>query len=79
MSTALVHYGEMIEISAGKTERDLLVELVTVVNRLCQDVEDTGRELEPRIRNLEQYKWWMMGACAGLSFAGGFLGHVIFH
>jgi hypothetical protein len=31
------------------------------------------------VRALEQFRWWILGACAGLSFAGGLLGHVIWH
>lgn len=76
---ALLYYGEVIELSQGKTERDLLVEIVTVLNRLCDDVEKTATSLEPRVRALENFKWWVMGASAALSFCGGLLGHVIWH
>ena len=68
-----------IELAQGKTDRDLLVEIVTTLNRFERDFDSAQKDLEPRVRALEQFRWWILGACAGLSFAGGLLGHVIWH
>jgi hypothetical protein len=59
-----------IELSAGKTDRDLLVEMVTVLNRMTEDMHDASKNLEPRIRALENFRWWIMGAAAACSFLG---------
>jgi hypothetical protein len=68
-----------IELHAGKTDRDILVEIVTTLNRLTEDLEDARENLEPRIRSLENFRWWILGACASLSFMGGMIGHVLWH
>jgi hypothetical protein len=65
-----------IELSAGKTDRDLLVEIVTVLNRMTLDLHESSTNMEPRIRALENFRWWILGASAALSFAGGLLGHL---
>lgn len=66
-----------IELAQGKTDRDLLVEIVTVLNRLVSDLEAAKESLEPRVRALEGFRWWLLGAVAVLSFLGGIFGHVV--
>jgi hypothetical protein len=68
-----------IELYPGKSDRDILVEIVTTLNRLTSDLADARESLEPRIRALEGFRWWILGACAGLSFMGGMIGHVLWH
>lgn len=69
--------GVPIELS-GKSDRDLLVEIVTTLNRFAEDLRDTNKNLEPRIRALENFRWWILGASAALSLAGNLLGKVLF-
>jgi hypothetical protein len=68
-----------IELSAGKTDRDILVEIVTVLNRMTDDLHDTVRNMEPRIRALENFRWWIIGAAAACSFLGGIVAKLLFH
>jgi len=76
----MVHSTEVaIELAQGKTDRDLLVEIVTTLNRVEKDIETSRDDFEPRLRALENFRWWILGACASLSFLGGLVGHVLWH
>jgi hypothetical protein len=68
-----------IEIAQGKSDRDLLVEIVVTLNRLVDDREQDYKSLEPRVRALENFRWWILGVAGTLSFLGGIVGHIFLH
>lgn len=67
------------------TERDLLMLLMGDVRHLTRDVKDwrTGidqdlRGLHGRVRTLENFRWWLLGAAGLAGFLGSaFGGHVL--
>jgi hypothetical protein len=77
----MVYSDEMpaVELTPGKTERDLLVEIVVTLNRLVEDTEKNRDQLEPRVRALENFRWWILGAAATMSMLGGIVGHILLH
>ena len=72
-----------------RTDRELLVVLQRDMKYVRQDVETMTKKLdqaapirmfddhERRLRVLESFRWWILGAAAAASFGGGMLARVL--
>ena len=74
---------EMAEITEQvyQSDHDILIAMSVKLTRLLQDVEGIKETVttnqESRLRALENFRWWVLGASSVLSFAGGLAAHVI--
>ena len=74
---------EMSDISAveHKGDHDILIEIRVKLERLLGDVEGIKTTVttnqESRLRALENFRWWIMGASMAISFLGGLVAHVV--
>ena len=69
-----------------RSDHDLLIELRVLMNRMIADVDDmrtdtvaAGKDIEHRVRSLEGFRWWILGASSAVSFISGALGAFVFH
>lgn len=67
------------------TERDLLIQVKTELSNLSKTFQENNsnkqeelKDHEARIRILENFRWWIIGASAGAGFLGNMLGKIIF-
>ena len=80
--TDLLHSSfDMSEDNSGP-DHDLLIEIKVKLERLLRDVEGVrttvSENQEGRIRALENFRWWILGAGATLGFIGGLIAHAVF-
>ena len=74
---------EMAEITEQvyQSDHDILIAMSVKLTRLLQDVEGIKETVttnqESRLRALENFRWWVLGASSVLSFAGGLAAHVL--
>ena len=67
-------------------DHDILIELKVKADRLISDVEGLRVQsqtqvsgIESRVRALENFRWWILGATAILSVMGGAIGQLLIH
>ena len=64
-----------------QTDHDLLIKISVQLERLMKDVEGVrttvSENQEARLRALENFRWWILGASSALSFLGGALAHFL--
>ena len=82
---AVVRFSEMSEMAADlfpSTDHDLLIKISVQLERLMGDVKEVSETVsqnqESRLRALENFRWWILGACSALSFLGGAVAHFVF-
>ncbi len=68
------------------TERDLLIQLRTDFKAFAEQVRQNQVSLqaqhndhEARLRVLENFRWWIIGASAAAGFSGTLLARLILH
>ena len=70
------HKGKLLNYAAmaadyDKSDHDLLIEIRVKLELLL------GANQESRIRALENFRWWILGASSALSFLGGMAAHLL--
>ena len=71
------HEGKLLDYAAAmaadydKSDHDLLIEIRVKLELLL------GANQESRIRALENFRWWILGASSALSFLGGMAAHFL--
>ena len=77
---------DLTTLAVLQSDHDMLVELRTLMNRLLSDVKDMGErvnadatDIDGRVRALENFKWWVMGASVAIGFLGSLVGKAVFH
>jgi hypothetical protein len=70
-----------IHATEHKGDHDILIEIRVKLERLLGDVEGIKTTVttnqESRLRALENFRWWIMGASMAISFLGGLVAHVV--
>lgn len=76
----LVHFPVMSD-DLTSSDHDLLIEIKIKLERLLSDVEGVRKNVnenqESRIRALENFRWWILGASSAISFLGGAIAHFV--
>lgn len=65
-------------------DHDILIEVKVKMDRMISDIEGlrvqqstVTSSIESRVRALENFRWWILGISASLSFLGALVGHVL--
>ncbi len=65
-------------------DHDILIEVKVKMDRMISDIEglriqqdNSASNLEVRVRALENFRWWILGISASLSFLGAIVGHFL--
>lgn len=72
-----IEHGEVSEDRIKNLEKYLYDLQTNKLDKAAFDKED-ATDLEKRVRTLENFRWWIVGASSAAGLVGNIIGHLIF-